>query len=218
MNGTRLRKMRNRLIVKIVFDAMFLAIIIVMTFVPYVGFIQIGPISFTLIHLPVLIGAALFGWKRGLMYGIFFGLGSLIKATTYPGTIDFLFVNPLISVLPRAVFGLVAGLIFSIANKLPKLYLKGGFIAVLSFLLTALHTFLVLTMLVVLYRQELQGFLNSPVTWVGLALGGLITTGAIIEAAIAAVITPTVVLLIINKYRYSDFLLLSQKENQNERN
>ncbi|HQC32575.1 MAG TPA: ECF transporter S component [Bacilli bacterium] len=201
---------------RIVFDAMFLAIIAVMTFVPYVGYIQIGLISFTLIHLPVLIGAALFGWKRGLMYGIFFGLGSLIKATTYPGTIDFLFVNPLISVLPRAVFGLVAGLAFSLARKLPKIYLKGGFIAVLSFLLTALHTFLVLTMLVIVYRPELEVFLNSSVTWVGLALGGLITTGALIEAAIAAIITPTVVLLIINKYRNSDYLLLSKKEIKDE--
>ena len=201
---------------RIVFDAMFLAIIAVMTFVPYVGYIQIGLISFTLIHLPVLIGAALFGWKRGLMYGIFFGLGSLIKATTYPGTIDFLFVNPLISVLPRAVFGLVAGLAFSLARKLPKIYLKGGFIAVLSFLLTALHTFLVLTMLIIVYRPELEVFLNSSVTWVGLALGGLITTGALIEAAIAAIITPTVVLLIINKYRNSDYLLLSKKEIKDE--
>jgi len=201
---------------RIVFDAMFLAIIAVMTFVPYVGYIQIGLISFTLIHLPVLIGAALFGWRRGLMYGIFFGLGSLIKATTYPGTIDFLFVNPLISVLPRAVFGLVAGLAFSLARKLPELYLKGGFIAVLSFLLTALHTFLVLTMLVIVYRPELEVFLNSSVTWVGLALGGLITTGALIEAAIAAIITPTVVLLIINKYRNSDYLLLSKKEIKDE--
>jgi len=208
--------MRNKRIMRIVFDAMFLAIIAVMTFVPYVGYIQIGLISFTLIHLPVLIGAALFGWKRGLMYGIFFGLGSLIKATTYPGTIDFLFVNPLISVLPRAVFGLVAGLAFSLARKLPKLYLKGGFIAVLSFLLTALHTFLVLTMLVIVYRPELEVFLNSSVTWVGLALGGLITTGALIEAAIAAIITPTVVLLIINKYRNSDYLLLSKKEIKDE--
>lgn len=208
--------MRNKRIMRIVFDAMFLAIIAVMTFVPYVGYIQIGLISFTLIHLPVLIGAALFGWKRGLMYGIFFGFGSLIKATTYPGTIDFLFVNPLISVLPRAVFGLVAGLAFSLARKLPKLYLKGGFIAVLSFLLTALHTFLVLTMLVIVYRPELEVFLNSSVTWVGLALGGLITTGALIEAAIAAIITPTVVLLIINKYRNSDYLLLSKKEIKDE--
>lgn len=208
--------MRNKRIMRIVFDAMFLAIIAVMTFVPYVGYIQIGLISFTLIHLPVLIGAALFGWKRGLMYGIFFGLGSLIKATTYPGTIDFLFVNPLISVLPRAVFGLVAGLAFSLARKLPKIYLKGGFIAVLSFLLTALHTFLVLTMLVIVYRPELEVFLNSSVTWVGLAVGGLITTGALIEAAIAAIITPTVVLLIINKYRNSDYLLLSKKEIKDE--
>ncbi|MFA5481015.1 MAG: ECF transporter S component [Bacilli bacterium] len=192
--------MRDRLIRDIVFDAMFLAIILIMTFIPYVGFIQIGVISFTLLHIPVLIGAALFGWKRGLMYGFFFGIASLIKATTYPGTIDFLFVNPLISVLPRAIFGLVAGLLFSLLKKMPLFYQKGIFIALSSFILTLFHTFLVLSTLWLIYRPEVENFLNQEVSWAGLVLTTLIGTGALIEAGIAAIITPTVSLLVFNKY------------------
>ncbi|MFA5421219.1 MAG: ECF transporter S component [Bacilli bacterium] len=192
--------MRNKFVRSIIFDAMFLAIILIMTFVPYVGFIQIGLISFTLVHIPVLIGAALFGWKRGLMYGLFFGVASLIKATTYPGTIDFLFVNPLISILPRVVFGFAAGLLFSLLKKMPKFYQKGFYIAVASFFLTALHTFMVLSMLWLIHRVEIEGFLQSPVTWVGLALGTLIGVGALVEAGIAAIATPTVSLLVANKY------------------
>ena len=192
--------MRDRLIRDIVFDAMFLAIILIMTFIPYVGFIQIGVISFTLLHIPVLIGAALFGWKRGLMYGFFFGIASLIKATTYPGTIDFLFVNPLISVLPRAIFGLVAGLLFSLLQKMPLFYQKGIFIALSSFILTLFHTFLVLSTLWLIYRPEVENFLNQEVSWAGLVLTTLIGTGALIEAGIAAIITPTVSLLVFNKY------------------
>jgi len=192
--------MRDRLIRDIVFDAMFLAIILIMTFIPYVGFIQIGVISFTLLHIPVLIGAALFGWKRGLMYGFFFGIASLIKATTYPGTIDFRFVNPLISVLPRAIFGLVAGLLFSLLQKMPLFYQKGIFIALSSFILTLFHTFLVLSTLWLIYRPEVENFLNQEVSWAGLVLTTLIGTGALIEAGIAAIITPTVSLLVFNKY------------------
>ena len=204
--------MQNKIVRSIVFDAMFLAIIVVMTFVPYVGFIQIGIISFTLIHIPVLIGAALFGWKRGLMYGIFFGVASLIKATTYPGTIDFLFVNPLVSILPRAVFGLAAGFLFALVKKMPRFYQKGIHITIASFILTAFHTFLVLTMLWLIYRPQLESFLEQSVTWAGLALAGLIGVGALIEAGIAAVVTPTVSLLVYNKYPH----LASKKEQNNE--
>ena len=38
---------------QIAYDAMFLAIILLMTFIPCIGYIQVGPISFTLIHIPV---------------------------------------------------------------------------------------------------------------------------------------------------------------------
>lgn len=192
--------MRNKRIRSLVFDAMFLAIIVVMTFVPYLGYITVGVISFTLVHIPVLIGAALFGWKRGLIYGIFFGVASLLKALSYPGTIDFLFVNPLISVLPRALFGLGAGLLFSLIRKMPKFYQKSLFIPLASFALTVFHTFLVLTALWLVYRPELEGFLHTSLTWVGLALAGLIGAGALIEAGIAAVVTPTISLIVFNRY------------------
>ncbi|NCA97087.1 MAG: ECF transporter S component [Bacteroidia bacterium] len=204
--------MQNKLVRSIVFDAMFLAIIVIMTAVPNVGLIQIGPISFTLLHIPVLIGAAIFGWKRGLLYGIFFGVATLIKAISYPGTIDFLFVNPLISVLPRAVFGLVSGLLFSLVRKMPKFYQKGIHITVASFVLTLFHTFIVLTMLWAIYHQELDAFLNTTTTWAGLALAGLIGTGALIEAGIAAIVIPTISLLIFNKYPH----LAAKKEDIHE--
>lgn len=191
--------MRDPKIKQMAYDAMFLAIIILMTFVPYLGYIQIGPISFTLVHIPVLIGSALFGWKRGLLYGLFFGLGSLIKATTLPGTIDFLFVNPLVSVLPRLIFGLASGGLFSLLRHFQKLLNKGIILLISSLLLTILHTFLVLSILWLIYRVELNVFLESEVKYIGFALGGLIGLGAIIEASVALVVVPSVVIPIMYK-------------------
>lgn len=191
--------MRDPKIKQMAYDAMFLAIIILMTFVPYLGYIQIGPISFTLVHIPVLIGSALFGWKRGLLYGLFFGLGSLIKATTLPGTIDFLFVNPLVSVLPRLIFGLASGGLFSLLRHFQKLLNKGIILSISSLLLTILHTFLVLSILWLIYRVELNVFLESEVKYIGFALGGLIGLGAIIEASVALVVVPSVVIPIMYK-------------------
>lgn len=205
--------MQNKIVRSIVFDAMFLAIIAVMTFVPYVGFIQIGIISFTLIHIPVLIGAALFGWKRGLIYGVFFGVVSLIKAVISPaGAMDLLFINPLISILPRAVFGLAAGFLFALVKKMPRFYQKGIHITIASFILTALHTFLVMGMIWLIYRPEIESFSAQINSQLGVALTILIAIGALIEAGIAAVVTPSVSLLVYNKYPH----LASRKEQNNE--
>jgi len=192
--------MRNEVIKRIVFDAMFLAIIAIMTFVPYLGYIQVGLISFTLVHIPVLIGAAIFGWKRGLLYGTFFGVLSLLKALSYPGTIDYLFVNPLISVLPRILFGLGAGLLFALLKRMPQLYQKGLFLAAAAFISTLFHTFLVLSALWLVYRPELEIFLHTSVSWVGFALVGLVGVGALIEAGIAALSVPMIALLVFRKY------------------
>lgn len=140
---------KNKFIMSMTVDAMFLALIAILSFVPYIGYITIGPISFTIIHIIVLIGALLFGTGKGTLYGLFFGLFSLFKALTFPGTLDYLFVNPFVSVLPRVLFGLVSGLVFDCIRKRTtfKNYLL--ICAPLAVLLTFVHTFLTLTCLYV---------------------------------------------------------------------
>ena len=71
------RRMRIR---SMTFDAVIIALLFAMSFIPYVGFINVGPFSLTLLHLPVLLGASLFGWKKGLLYGMVFGLLSWFRA------------------------------------------------------------------------------------------------------------------------------------------
>ncbi|MDO9629735.1 MAG: ECF transporter S component [Acholeplasmataceae bacterium] len=89
--------------------SVFAAIILLMTFVPQIGYITIGTVALTLIHIPVLIGVFLLPKKYSLVLALFFGLGSLIRAATTPtGPLDPAFVNPLVSVLPRLLFALAA--------------------------------------------------------------------------------------------------------------
>ena len=64
--------------------ALFVAVIIVMSAVPFLGYIPLGPINATTLHIPVIIGAILFGWKRGALLGGVFGLTSLVKNTISP--------------------------------------------------------------------------------------------------------------------------------------
>ena len=89
--------------------SVFAAIILLMTFVPQIGYITIGTVALTLIHIPVLIGVFLLPKKYSIVLALFFGLGSLIRAATTPtGPLDPAFVNPLVSVLPRLLFALAA--------------------------------------------------------------------------------------------------------------
>lgn len=143
--------MKNREIIRsLVIDALFLALLLLFTFTPNLGYIQIVPnvLTITTMHLLVLIGASLFGWKKGLLYGFFFGLSSLIKALTMSGSpVDFIYINPFISVLPRVLFGLISGLTFDFLKKHLSLKKFLVVLPIFSALLTLLHSVLTLSSL-----------------------------------------------------------------------
>jgi uncharacterized membrane protein len=84
--------------------SVFAAIILVMTFVPQVGFITLGITELTLIHIPVLIGVFLLPKRYALVLGFVFGLGSLLRALQINAGIAVAFTNPLVSILPRLLF------------------------------------------------------------------------------------------------------------------
>lgn len=90
---------------------LFTAIIIVLA--NTIGFIQVGPLAITIMHIPVIIGAILYGEKFGAVIGLIFGLISMFRAYTQPSPTSFLMMNPLISVLPRVSFGYLTGLIYN---------------------------------------------------------------------------------------------------------
>ncbi|MDC7219598.1 MAG: ECF transporter S component [Spirochaetales bacterium] len=69
--------------------------------------------SITIMHVPVIIAAILEGPIVGMIVGLIFGVSSLIKAAVQPlGILDPYFTNPLVSVLPRILIGLVTWAIY----------------------------------------------------------------------------------------------------------
>ena len=80
------------------------------------GFIPwITGVSITIMTAPVIIGAVLEGPSVGLIVGLLFGGFSLVHAAGLFGPVgpsDALFLNPLISVLPRLLIGPVAWLVY----------------------------------------------------------------------------------------------------------
>lgn len=179
----------------IAIDAFFLGIIILMGVVPQLGYIQVLPwLSLTLMHLPVLLGAYLYGWKKGLLLGTAFGLTSWIVALVRAsGALDVLFIYPWISVLPRMAFGLASGLLFQLLKKTPKIERNGWLVGTLSFLLTCFHTVTVFLDLYLFYPGLIGGFFTSTdlvVSGLGLTFAVAVALGMIGEATLAAIVVP----------------------------
>ena len=61
----------------------FTAIIITMSVVPFLGYIPLGFMNATIIHIPVIVGALLLGPRYGAFLGFVFGMTSLIVVAYY---------------------------------------------------------------------------------------------------------------------------------------
>jgi uncharacterized membrane protein len=141
--------MRNQNVTDMVIMSMFLTIIIVLSAVPNLGFISLPFLPIvggTIIHIPVLVACFYSGKRIGVMAGLFFGVSSWIVALTRAATpIEFVFRNPLVSVLPRVAFAFLSIYIFKLLKR--KLSTKVS-IAIASALGTIIHTLLVLGLIV----------------------------------------------------------------------
>ena len=118
------------------------ALTVLFGLLPIIGYIRLPwGLAITLLHIPTILGALIAGPIAGASIGLIFGLTSLYQASQSAGSFDILFVNPLISVLPRVLLGVVAGFIFIglTKAKLPKT-LAATLSAVLS---TLCHTIFV---------------------------------------------------------------------------
>lgn len=87
------------------------AIVIMLGLTP-LGFIPLGVLTITSLHIPVIIAGILEGPVVGGLVGLIFGFFSLFNAMTRPTPISFVFYNPLISIMPRILIGVVTGIVY----------------------------------------------------------------------------------------------------------
>jgi len=193
--------MKNQRTFDLVIMAMFLTIIIILTFTPLgyppIPFLPIGP---TIIHIPVLVACFYFGLSRGTLTGVMFGVSSWIVAMTRGATpIDWVFRNPLVSILPRILFAVVAVYIYQFASKRMNNKLAMGLSAGLS---TLLHTFLVLFPLALFGRSAIINYLEladqSSIDIFMMLIGANILTNSVPEVVLAILIVPPIIIALQN--------------------
>lgn len=97
---------------------LFVAILIIQAFVPWMGYIFLGPFgNVTIIHLTVIIAGILLGPLYGSVIGGVWGILSLVVTIIRPNILTPVFINPLVSVLPRILVGWFSALSFNALVK-----------------------------------------------------------------------------------------------------
>ncbi|MDY2844420.1 MAG: ECF transporter S component [Treponema sp.] len=175
---------------KLALTGLFSALCVLLSITP-LGYIKLGFINITILHIPVILAAVLGGLGPALITGLIFGLTSCIRSNM-AGTP--FFGNPLCSVLPRVLFALSAWAIYTGLSKLPfmKKTLAGAISAGAG---TFLHTFYVMTMVFVLFSQSLLGGMKIEAGGLKgyfIMLGIMYGTNGIWEIIGATVITAAV--------------------------
>ena len=173
------------------------AISIMMSMLPFIGYIPIGPIKATIMHIPVIIGAIIEGPVVGAIIGLIFGLTSLWNAITQPVVLSPLFYNPLVSVLPRILIGIVAYYVYQGVYKVSKKVYASGFIA--GIIGSLANTAGVLGMIYILYADKYLALIEQQGSSAAKLLLGVVLTSGVPEALVAALIVSAVSVALIRK-------------------
>lgn len=173
------------------------AISIMMSMLPFIGYIPIGPTKATIMHIPVIIGAIIEGPVVGATIGLIFGLTSLWNAMTQPTITSIFFLNPLVSILPRVLIGVVAYYVYQGIYKISKKVYAAGFMAGLIGSLA--NTVGVLGMIYFLYADKYMERIGQAGADAGKWLFTLAATNGVPEALVAALIVSAVSVSLIRK-------------------
>lgn len=167
------------------------AIIVLFILVP----ISIGPVKLAVLPLlAVIIGAQFAGLKSGLFLGLFFGLVSLSSAFMRPDVLSQAFYNPLVSVVPRVMIGLVVYFVTKGLKQLLKgkkqyiAYTVGAAAGVIT------NTTLVLGVIMLFHFNETFTYASVSLTVGWQWIAAILSMNFLIELAIAIILTPPIIL------------------------
>ena len=192
--------MKNKKTTNMVIFSMLLAIEVVMSFTP-LGFLRIGLLSVTMLHIPVIICAMALGKKYGAALGFVMGFCSFYNATFSPTITSFCFTpffsmggvegnwtSLLIAFIPRIALGYGAGAIYE------RLKSKNGrTAAALSGLSGALiNTIGVLGGIWIFFKEPYEAVLGNTIVALLMTTVGVNSIAEAVVGVIAAMAVHTV--------------------------
>lgn len=170
---------------------LWMVLILLQDFVPFIGNVPVGPLSITTLPITVAVIAILEGPLDGAIAGGIWGILTWIRAFVYPSSAlaPLVFTNPLIAVLPRILVGVVAGYIFrAVANQRLGATLAGAGASLTNSLLVLGG--------ILLFANTPAVAASYHVNQAGLAtaLAMILGTNGVVELIVTALVTPLIAL------------------------
>lgn len=197
--------MKEKNVKSFTLTAMFLAIMIILAVTP-LGFIPIGPINATTMHIPVIIASIVLGPRIGAGLGTVFGIISLARATVIITPMSFVFspfiANPLtnqgdwraiiVAIIPRILIGVVPYFVYNGLHRLLKQKARpvSLFIAGLAGSMT--NTILVMNLIFFFFKDSYANVLQVTANAVYGVILGIIFGSGLVEAIVAGIATTAV--------------------------
>lgn len=189
--------------------ALFTAIIFVLAMVPGLGYIPLGVIRATTIHIPVIVGSIVLGPKKGAVLGGMFGLTSLINNTISPTVTSFVF-SPILAMemggmgsalmsfvicfIPRILIGIVPYYVYGGIRRVMKKE-KGSLTAALAAAGVAgsmTNTLLVMNLIYFLFGEQYAAAKDMAYEALYGSILVIIGTNGVPEAIVAAVLVTAI--------------------------
>lgn len=193
--------MKRENTVKLAITAVFLAILILQTFVPNIGYIRILPAlpAITTVPLTVAVYSSLLSPSYGIVFGLIWGLTRLIVAYTQPGDMVslLLFRNPIIALVPSLFAGFLPSFLTNYFTQ-KNLEIKKWVYALNGCIASITNTVLVIVLASLFFMKnpnELIANIGNFTAGMPLFLVLLISLGinGLIEAIFTALVTPLIV-------------------------
>ena len=187
------KNMNMESVLNLTLTAVFLAIIIVMSFTP-IGYLKVGTIEISLLAIPVAMGAALLGVGGGALLGLAFGVTSLIQCFGMSafGT-ALMGINPVFTavlcIVPRVLVGVASALVY---KALKGRSVQPNVSSLLSFLTAAVvNTVLFVGLFILLFgRTDFYTGLEAQFATTGVIafFAAFVGVNGIVEAVASALV------------------------------
>lgn len=187
--------------------AIFGAIICVMAFTPFLGYIPLGFTRATIIHVPVIIASLLMGPKKGGALGFLFGLTSFINNTMNPTPTSFVFTpfysigdvsggigSVIICFIPRILVGILPFYVYKLVLRFSNEETRRKGVSNVGLVLAGVsgalvNTLLVMNLIFVFFREAYAAANDVAVSAVYTFILSVIGINGVPEAIVAGVLT-----------------------------
>ena len=191
--------------------ALFAALIIILAFTPFLGYIPLGFTRATIIHIPVIIGSLMLGPKKGAFLGFVFGMTSFINNTMNPTATSFVFTpffelgevhggigSVIICFVPRILVGVVPWYVYRGLERISGKQMLSLAAAGIAGALT--NTLLVMNLIYVFFRTAYAAANNVAEGAVYTFILSIIGMNGVPEAVVSAVLV-SIICRVLFQYR-----------------